>query len=196
MQSRTFAQHPADRRACHVAAKSRRRFRAAPPSGRCQQPTKTARRPRARWGRTRSKGGHAGCCRLPGRPNRSGSVPHHTVLPDSGIQFADLPKNRQGPTARCRGHHFDQRCLLHGIEHRLTEPNHPWTNGQVERMNRTIKDATVKRYSTTHNQHTKHLNDFLRAYNYDYLCKLRTQTPDRSTLNPIHQRPGLTRSLA
>ena len=25
-------------------------------------------------------------------------------------------------------------------------PNHPWTNGQGERMNRTIKDATVKRY--------------------------------------------------
>lgn len=31
-----------------------------------------------------------------------------------------------------------------GIEHRLTKPKHLWTNGQVERMNRTIKDATVK----------------------------------------------------
>ena len=30
------------------------------------------------------------------------------------------------------------------IDHRLTKPKHPWTNGQVERMNRTIKDATVK----------------------------------------------------
>jgi transposase InsO family protein len=31
------------------------------------------------------------------------------------------------------------RCLQrHGIEHRLTKVNHPWTNGQVERMNRTI----------------------------------------------------------
>jgi transposase-like protein len=27
----------------------------------------------------------------------------HTVLTDNGIQFADLPKNRQGPTARFRG---------------------------------------------------------------------------------------------
>jgi len=69
----------------------------------------------------------------------------HTVLTDNGIQFADLPKNRQGPTARLRGHPFDKLCLLHGIEHRLTKPNHPWNNRQVERMKRTIKEATVKR---------------------------------------------------
>jgi len=33
-------------------------------------------------------------------------------------------------------------CATLGIEHRTTTPKHPWTNGQVERMNRTIKDAT------------------------------------------------------
>ncbi len=32
------------------------------------------------------------------------------------------------------------------MSNRLTKPRHPWTNGQVERMNRTIKDATVKRF--------------------------------------------------
>lgn len=32
------------------------------------------------------------------------------------------------------------------IDHRLTKLRHPWTNDQVERTNRTIKDATVKRY--------------------------------------------------
>ncbi len=63
----------------------------------------------------------------------------HTVLTDNGIQFADLPKNRKGPTALLRGHPFDRICLLHGIDQRLTKPNHPWTNGQVERMNRTIR---------------------------------------------------------
>src|ERR1700733_8365102 len=38
------------------------------------------------------------------------AVPYriHTVLTDNGIQFADLPKNRQGPTARFRGHPFDR----------------------------------------------------------------------------------------
>jgi transposase InsO family protein len=37
-------------------------------------------------------------------------------------------------------------CQTHGIEHRLTKPSHPSTNGQVERMNRTIKEATVQHY--------------------------------------------------
>jgi len=35
---------------------------------------------------------------------------------------------------------------LHGIDHRLTKPNHLWTSGRVEGMNRTIKEATVQRY--------------------------------------------------
>ena len=52
------------------------------------------------------------------------------VLTDNGIQFADLPKNRSGPTAMLRGHPFDRVCQTHGIEHRLTKPNHPWTNGR------------------------------------------------------------------
>src|SRR6266853_535108 len=56
----------------------------------------------------------------------------NVVLTDNGIQFADLPKNRSGPTATWRRHPFDRACHRHGIEHRLTKPNHPWTNGQVE----------------------------------------------------------------
>jgi len=60
------------------------------------------------------------------------AVPYdmHTILTDKGSQFADLPKNRDGWTARMRVHRFDQICREHGIEHRLTQPNHPWTNGQ------------------------------------------------------------------
>jgi transposase InsO family protein len=135
------------------------------------------------------------------------AVPYriHTVLTDNGIQFADLPKNRKGPTARFRGHPFDRICLQHGIEHRLTKPNHPWTNGQVERMNRTIKEATVQRYHyDNRRQLSTHLNDFIAAYNfawrlktlkgltpYEYICKLATQEPECFRLDPIHQMPGL-----
>lgn len=68
----------------------------------------------------------------------------YTVLTENGIQFCFPPRYANGPTASFITHMFDMRCQERGIEHRLTKPNHPWTNGQVERMNRKIKDATVK----------------------------------------------------
>ena len=135
------------------------------------------------------------------------AVPYRVeiVLTDNGIQFADLPKNRSGPTAKLRGHPFDRVCREHGIEHRLTKPNHPWTNGQVERMNRTIKEATVKRYHyESHGQLVRHLDDFVAAYNfarrlktlngltpYEFICKRWTIDPERFRLNPLQQMPGL-----
>ena len=40
-------------------------------------------------------------------------------------------------------------------------------NGQVERINRTLKDATVKRYYyETHDELRTHLDHFVQAYNY------------------------------
>jgi transposase InsO family protein len=135
------------------------------------------------------------------------AVPYHIeiVLTDNGIPFADLPKNRSGLTAMHRGHPFDRSCRDRGIEHRLTKPNHPWTNGQVERMNRTIKDATVKQYHyDDHPQLVRHLDDFVTAYNfarrlktlkgltpYEFICKRWTIEPERFRLNPLHQMPGL-----
>jgi transposase InsO family protein len=44
---------------------------------------------------------------------------------------------------------FDRACEQRGIEHRATKPDHLWTNGQVERMNRTLKDATARRYQSS-----------------------------------------------
>ena len=90
-------------------------------------------------------------------------------------------------------------------EHRFTKPNHPRTNGQVERMNRTIKEATVKRFHyENHDQLRTHLADFRAAYNfarrlktlsgltpYEYIAKIWTAEPDRFIVNPIHQMPGL-----
>jgi transposase InsO family protein len=135
------------------------------------------------------------------------AVPYkiHTVLTDNGIQFTFPPRYADGPTARYVTHMFDMRCRENGIEHRLTKIKHPWTNGQVERMNRTIKEATVKRFHyDSHSQLEAHLTDFINAYNYgrrlktlkgltpyEYICKIWTAEPNRFTLDPIHQMPGL-----
>jgi transposase InsO family protein len=135
------------------------------------------------------------------------AVPYkiHTVLTDNGIQFTFPPRYADGPTAHFVTHMFDMRCRENGIEHRLTKIKHPWTNGQVERMNRTIKEATVKRYHyDNHRQLETHLADFIDAYNYgrrlktlkgltpyEYICKTWTKEPDRFKIDPIHQMPGL-----
>ena len=72
-------------------------------------------------------------------------------------------------------------------------------------MNRTIKDATVKRFHyDSHDQLRGHLKDFIDAYNfgrrlktlkgltpYEFICKPWTSQPDRFTIDPIHQMPGL-----
>ena len=36
-------------------------------------------------------------------------------------------------------HAFELACARNGIDHRTTKVKHPWTNGQVERMNRNNK---------------------------------------------------------
>jgi transposase-like protein len=134
--------------------------------------------------------------------NLIAAVPYaiHTILTDNGIQFTNQERHRYAFT-----HIFDRVCNEHEIEHRLTKIKHPWTNGQVERMNRTIKEATVKRFHyDDHGQLRRHLADFIAAYNfarrlktlkgltpYEFICKSWTTEPERFTLNPIHQMPGL-----
>lgn len=129
----------------------------------------------------------------------------HTVLTDNGAQFCIQPRYRNGATARFMRHMFHIRCIEHGIEHRLTKPNHPWTNGQVERINRTLKEATVKRYHyENHAQLREHLNNFLNAYNfakrlkilkgltpYEYIIQQWQNEPNRFNLNPDQHMAGL-----
>src|SRR6516165_6922864 len=154
---------------------------------------------------------HRSCAQLQEKANRHTAtaflkaliavVPYkiHTILTDNGIQFCDLPKNRSGPTARWQTHMFDLLCRAHGIEHRLTKPNHPWTNGQVERMNRTLKEATVRRYHyDSHHQLRQHIQTFLDAYNFakrlktlngltpfESVCKAWTKEPNRFKYDPV-----------
>ncbi|MEO9190237.1 MAG: integrase core domain-containing protein, partial [Acetobacteraceae bacterium] len=92
-----------------------------------------------------------------------------------------------------------------GFNGSVTFINHPWTNGQVERMNRTIKEATVQRYHYgSHAQLRQHLGDFVRAYNfarrlktlqgltpYEAICRAWQTQPTSCTASPHHQMPGL-----
>src|SRR5271167_4548383 len=124
----------------------------------------------------------------------------HTVLTDNGTHFT-TPGNTSSAAPDIKAaidagepvwaHAFEYACAQNDIDHRLTKPKHPWTNGQVERMNRTIKDATVKRYFyETHGELRTRLRDFVDAYNfarrlktlrglapYEFICKPGLLTP-------------------
>jgi transposase InsO family protein len=144
------------------------------------------------------------------------AVPYrvHTVLTDNGTHFttpgntasaAPLIKEAIARGELFRAHAFELACAQNDVDHRLTKPRHPWTNGQVERMNRTIKDATVRRYYyESHDQLRQHLSEFVAASNfarrlktlkgltpYEFICKRWTLEPERFRLNPLHQMPGL-----
>jgi transposase InsO family protein len=71
------------------------------------------------------------------------AVPYtiHTVLTENGMQFTNRKR-----AVDAFHHIFDRVCQEQGIAHRLTKTNPPWTNGQVERLNRTRTDATVQTY--------------------------------------------------
>jgi len=143
------------------------------------------------------------------------AVPYkvHTVLTDNGTHFTDpsgdgrTPEDIKAMRAEkvpFRCHAFEAACADLEIEHRLTKPRHPWTNGQVERMNRTLKDATVKRYHYgSHDELRHHLQLFVDAYNYgrrlktlrgltpyELICKTWAEQPSRFTSDPTHLTPG------
>ncbi|MDO8361211.1 MAG: IS481 family transposase, partial [Devosia sp.] len=122
----------------------------------------------------------------------------HFTTPGAGGSAAQLVAEALAKGEPVWAHAFEYACATLGIEHRTTKPKHPWTNGQVERMNRTIKEATVKRFHyDDHDQLRSHLADFISAYNfgrrlktlkgltpYEFICKCWTSQPERFTLNP------------
>ena len=122
------------------------------------------------------------------------------VLTDNGVQFT--PQAHQFLPG---GHSFDRICHEYGLEHRLATPAHPRTNGQVGRMNRPIKEATVRRY---HCQATDelsgHLPAFLPACNHakrlktlrgltphEFVCAQWQKDPAIFTRDPTHLTLGL-----
>jgi hypothetical protein len=131
----------------------------------------------------------------------------HFTTPGAGAGGSAVPLIKEGMVngELFRAHAFELACAKADIDHRTTKSKHPGTNGQVERMNHTIKDATVKRYHyDDHAQLERHLADFVAAYNfgrrlknlkglmpYEFICKRWTIEPEKFNLNPLQQMPGL-----
>ena len=145
------------------------------------------------------------------------AVPYkvHTVLTDNGTHFT-TPGNTSSAAPdikaaldggeRVWAHAFEYACAQNDIDHRLTKPKHPWTNGQVERMNRTVKDATVKRYFYEIHDHPDAAAKLRRRLQLRQTpqnpqrphpirvhCKAWTSEPSGFKINPLQQMPGLNR---
>lgn len=81
--------------------------------------------------------------------------PVTVILTDNGSEFTDrfavkkIGKPEDKPSG---GHPFDRVCQAHGIEHRLTKPFHPQTNGMVERFNRRLAEAIRERPAAATNR--------------------------------------------
>jgi len=85
------------------------------------------------------------------------------ILTDNGKEFTDryTAKGEREPTGE---HIFDKACKTYAIEHRLTKPRHPQTNGMVERFNGRISSLLL----TTQFSSSEHLKDKLTAYLFLY----------------------------
>ena len=82
---------------------------------------------------------------------------------------------------------------------------HPWTNGQVERMNRTLEEASVKRYRYgSHAELREHLGAFVLAPNhakrlktlrgltpYEFMCREWQRDPELLYRDPTQDTLGL-----
>jgi transposase InsO family protein len=120
------------------------------------------------------------------------AVPYriHTVLTDNGVQFVQHDKKAEGGSV---AHVFGRTCAERGVEHRLTKPYHPWTNGQAERMVGTIKEATVRAFHyASIDDLRRHVRDWLLAYNYAKKLKaLRFKTPLEALKSISGEKPEL-----
>jgi transposase-like protein len=87
------------------------------------------------------------------------------VLTDNGLEFTNkLLKSKTGHYCQ-KTSKLDVVCTQNNIEHRLTKPATPKTNGMVERANGTIKNNTIKKIEYNSKDEMQHeLVKFLMYY--------------------------------
>mgnify|MGYP001765299097 CR=1 FL=1 len=123
------------------------------------------------------------------------------LLTDNGKEFTDrlFGTREQGASG---DHEFDQLCAALGIEHRLTKPRSPQTNGMVERFNGRIAEvlathrfnsaqdleSTLLRYVWLYNHHLPQ-KALGHATPIDAMKKWYAENPDLFSSKP-RNRPG------
>jgi transposase InsO family protein len=118
------------------------------------------------------------------------------LLTDNGKEFTDrlLGSKDRKPTG---DHEFDQLCQALGIEHRLTQPRTPKTNGMVERFNGRISDVLNTHHFHSGEELEQTLLRYVALYNHQLpQSVLKSKTPmqtmkDWYTTHPhlFHKRP-------
>ena len=87
-----------------------------------------------------------------------------TLLTDNGKEFTDRLFGRRAKDAS-GAHEFDALCTALGIEHRLTKPKSPQTNGMVERFNGRLEQVLRSHHFNSADDLEKTLHRFVWLYN-------------------------------
>ena len=87
-----------------------------------------------------------------------------TLLTDNGKEFTDKLFGRRAKQASGQ-HEFDTLCESLGIEHRLTKPKTPQTNGMVERFNGRLAQVLRSHHFNSADDLEKTLHRFVWLYN-------------------------------
>lgn len=113
------------------------------------------------------------------------------LLTDNGKEFTDrLFASREREPS---GHHeFDQLCQELGIEHRLTKPRTPRTNGMVERFNGRIADVLKTHRFNSREDMEQTLLRYVALYNHQLpQSALKSSTPMQAMKEWHHTHPQL-----
>ena len=113
------------------------------------------------------------------------------LLTDNGKEFTDrLFANRERePSGQ---HEFDQLCEALGIEHRLTKPRTPQTNGMVERFNGRIADVLRTHHFNNAEDMSQTLMRYVTLYNHQLpQSALKSQTPMQAMKDWYDSHPHL-----
>jgi transposase InsO family protein len=100
--------------------------------------------------------------------HKAAAFPIRTILTDNGKEFTDrfITRGERTPSGQ---HLFDLLCHELGIEHRLTRPRHPQTNGMVALDGRTPKGLPAGMPKGTERRDQRfngRISDILRTHHF------------------------------